>query len=57
MSLVNQEGTVVPADYSAVAYWPDGSVKWSAVASVKPKSTQYLSISKNDKEVKKKSVK
>lgn len=39
-------GTPVPADQWTLATWPDGSVKWKAVATVVPPASQDLQLSK-----------
>ncbi len=44
---------VLPADQWTLASWPDGSVKWKAVATVVPKGDGTLSVRKDGKTTKK----
>ena len=45
----NQE---IPVDTWPLAYWPDGSVKWSGVAGVIPAGTERLTLEKSPPESK-----
>ncbi len=54
LSLTTSDGTAVTADYWPLAYWPDGSVKWSAVAAVIPGNSDALTIVKDTDKGKKK---
>ncbi len=42
----------IPVDTWPLAYWPDGSVKWSGVAGVIPAGTERLTLEKASKKVK-----
>ena len=42
----------LPVDTWPLAYWPDGSVKWSGVAGVIPAGTERLTLEKASKKVK-----
>lgn len=42
----------LPVDTWLLAYWPDGSVKWSGVAGVIPAGTERLTLEKASKKVK-----
>lgn len=42
----------LPVDTWPLAYWPDGSVKWSGVAGVIPAGTERLTLEKASKQVK-----
>ena len=42
----------LPVDIWPLAYWPDGSVKWSGVAGVIPAGTERLTLEKASKKVK-----
>lgn len=42
----------IPVDTWPLAYWPDGSVKWSGVAGVIPAETERLTLEKASKKVK-----
>ena len=42
----------IPMDTWPLAYWPDGSVKWSGVAGVIPAGTERLTLEKASKKVK-----
>ncbi len=44
--LTTASGEQVASDQWPLAYWPDGSVKWSAVAAVVPGGTDSLSLEK-----------
>lgn len=37
MQLMTDKGEMLPTDTWALAYWPDGSVKWKGIAGVIPK--------------------
>lgn len=42
----------LPVDTWPLAYWPDGSVKWSGIAGVIPAGTERLTLEKASKKVK-----
>lgn len=42
----------IPVDTWSLAYWPDGSVKWSGVAGVIPAGTERLTLEKASKKAK-----
>jgi hypothetical protein len=46
LQLTTADGKVLTADTWAMAYWPDGSVKWSGVATVVPASTEGVTLTK-----------
>lgn len=49
LSLVTEDGKTLQADAWPLAYWPDGSVKWSGVAGVIPGGTSNLKLEKGKK--------
>lgn len=55
LQLVNQDGTQIPADSWALAYWPDGSLKWSGIAATVPQGAENLKVKivNNKKTIKK----
>lgn len=55
LQLRSANGENIPVDTWALAYWPDGSVKWSGVAGVIPAGTEKLMLEKMGKKPKKKS--
>lgn len=48
------DGTGLPSDTWPLAYWPDGSVKWAAIASTIPAGAGDLSVSIGKADKKKK---
>lgn len=44
LDLVNGDGSVIPADTWPLAYWPDGSLKWSGVAATVPAGADNLKV-------------
>jgi hypothetical protein len=46
LQLTTADGKTLTADTWAMAYWPDGSVKWSGVATVVPASTEGVTLTK-----------
>lgn len=52
--LNTDKGTSVQIDTWPLAYWPDGSVKWSGIAGVIPGDTETLTLTKGGKSGKKK---
>uniref|UniRef100_UPI0035A57EC0 exo-rhamnogalacturonan lyase family protein n=2 Tax=uncultured Bacteroides sp. TaxID=162156 RepID=UPI0035A57EC0 len=55
LQLRSANGEDIPVDTWPLAYWPDGSVKWSGVAGVIPAGTEKLMLEKMGKKPKKKS--
>lgn len=49
LSLKGESGQDIPMDAWPLAYWPDGSVKWSGVAGVIPAGAGKLTLAKNKK--------
>ena len=54
LQLMTDKGEMLPTDTWALAYWPDGSVKWKGIAGVIPKNTEKLLLKKTGKSQKKK---
>ena len=54
MQLMTDKGEMLPTDTWALAYWPDGSVKWKGIAGVIPKNTEKLLLKKTGKKSKEK---
>ncbi len=54
LALTTASGLDVPAETWPLAYWPDGSVKWSAVAAVVPGGSDSLSLAKTSSKKNKK---
>lgn len=52
LQLLTEKGENVPVDTWPLAYWPDGSVKWSGVAGVVPAGTERLTLEKSKKKTK-----
>lgn len=52
LQLLTDWGEQLPIDTWPLAYWPDGSVKWSGVAGVIPAGTDKLTLQKTDKKSK-----
>ena len=55
LQLRSANGEDIPVDTWPLAYWPDGSVKWSGVAGVIPAGTEKLMLEKMGKKPQKKS--
>ena len=55
--LQTDNGKQIPNDSWTLAYWPDGSVKWKAVAGVVPSNTNSILLSLGKKTEKQKDVK
>lgn len=49
LTLKTAKGESLPIDTWALAYWPDGSVKWSGVAGVIPAGASTLTLEKQKK--------
>ena len=54
LQLMTDKGEMLPTDTWALAYWPDGSVKWKGIAGVIPKNTEKLLLKKTGKKSKEK---
>ena len=54
LQLMTDKGEMLPTDTWALAYWPDGSVKWKGIAGVIPKHTEKLLLKKTGKKSKEK---
>ena len=54
LQLTTVNGENIPIDTWVLAYWPDGSVKWSGVAGVIPAGTEGATLELAKKEVGKK---
>ena len=52
LQLLTPDGKQVPVDTWPLAYWPDGSVKWSGVAGVIPAGTEKLTLEKAERKPK-----
>lgn len=52
--LTTDQGNTISTDTWPLAYWPDGSVKWAAIAGVIPGKTEQLQLEKTGAKVKKK---
>ena len=44
-TLKTDKGEVLPTDWWKLAYWPDGSIKWGAFATVVPANTAHMTLS------------
>ena len=44
LQLMTAKGENIPTDFWPLAYWPDGSVKWSGIAGVIPAGTERLAL-------------
>ena len=53
---MTDKGEMLPTDTWALAYWPDGSVKWKGIAGVIPKNTEKLLLKKTGKKSKEKDL-
>lgn len=49
LRLLTDKGETIPVDTWPLAYWPDGSVKWSGVAAVIPGEVRTLQIEEQGK--------
>ncbi len=53
LTLTTAQGSPLTIDQWPLAYWPDGSIKWSAIASVVPGESDTFTVSKETKAAKK----
>ena len=49
--LIIADGQRLATDFWPLAYWPDGSIKWGAVAAVVPQGSRELAFSTTEKSV------